>query len=76
MVGRFVDGLAPAAVDMIDNFYYFGYINTDGDWVIPPDYDMSAPNEFSNGCTLVYWDMFRNMALIDTEGEIIYSYEH
>ena len=72
-VGRFSEGLAAASIEYGINGYIFGYINPEGEWVIEPQYEMQTAYEFSNGCTLVSWNGYRNFALMDTGGNIIFS---
>jgi len=47
----------------------FGYIDTQGDWAIPPTFDWASPL-FDNGRAAV-WVAGRHIALIDTEGKTV-----
>lgn len=60
-VGRFSGGLAPAQ----DYYDAWGYIDTDGQWAIPPRYHMAQP--FENGAALVRRDS-SSWFFIDREG--------
>ncbi|MBN1667429.1 MAG: WG repeat-containing protein [Anaerolineales bacterium] len=72
-VGPFQEGLAAASASDDPQEREFGYIDTDGEFVIRERYDFAQP--FSGGCALVVWDGYRNQALIDPQGKIIYEYE-
>jgi hypothetical protein len=50
----FKDGVSPARTITKDGRYYWGYIKTDGSWLVEPEYDYVT--DFTNGKGMVWKD--------------------
>lgn len=73
-IGDFSEGLAPASVTAESGKVYHGYVNSDGEWVIPPRFVEAG--RFNGGIAAVTTLELREPLLyIDFEGNVIWQGE-